>query len=93
MAVFLVRGVLGANTQFGYNPDPYFTDVPANAFGFPWIQYMKQANITDGCSYNMYCPDNPVIRGDMAVLLVRGFNLTLPPTPPDQPAARAFQAH
>jgi len=58
---------------------PYFTDVPATAFGFAWIQRMAQDMITTGCSPTTFCPDNPVDRGDMAIFIMRGlFNELLP---------------
>ena len=48
---------------------PYFTDVPSGAFGFAWIQRMREENITSGCT----------VRGDMAIFLMRGaFNQFLP---------------
>jgi hypothetical protein len=44
---------------------------------------MKMDNITSGCSLTMYCPNNPVIRGDMAIFIMRGgFNAMLPASEP-----------
>jgi ethanolamine utilization microcompartment shell protein EutL len=40
---------------------------------------MKQFGITSGCTAPTYCPDDPVMRGQMAVFIMRsGFNLLLP---------------
>ena len=46
---------------------------------FKWIQRMKLDNITAGCGTGIYCPGSPVIRGDMAIFIMRGaFNQLLP---------------
>ena len=40
---------------------------------------MKQVGITDGCGTTVYCPNDPVTRGQMAVFVMRGaFNQLLP---------------
>jgi sugar lactone lactonase YvrE len=70
MAIFIVRAVLGGD-NFTYSATPYFTDVPVNAFGFKWIQKMKELNITAGCGNNNYCPDDSVTRGQMAIFVIR----------------------
>ena len=79
MAVLIVRARYGSSAQVPYPPTPYFTDVPSNAFGFSFIQRMRQDNITSGCSPTTFCPADPVLRGDMAIFLERGmFNNQLP---------------
>ena len=42
-----------------------------------WIYQLAAEGITGGCGTNpaRYCPDSPVTRGQMAVFLVRTFNL------------------
>jgi len=42
---------------------------------YAFIEEMRARNITAGCGGGNYCPDNPVTRGQMAVFLVRAFNL------------------
>jgi len=71
MAVFIVRAVYGGD-NFTYNPAPVFSDVPANAFGFKWIQKLFELNITTGCATGLYCPNSPVTRAQMAVFMIRG---------------------
>jgi hypothetical protein len=79
MAVFVIRARYGANTVFDYTLAPYFTDVPTGAFAFNYIQRMKEDNITSGCATTLYCPTDPVLRGDMAIFIMRGgFNDLLP---------------
>ena len=79
MAVFIIRGRLGASATFTYPAVPYFTDVGSNGFGFKWIQRMREEGITSGCSATLYCPSNSVTRGDMAIFVMRGlFNQLLP---------------
>jgi hypothetical protein len=83
MAVFIIRMRYGSTANFDFPSTPYFTDVPSTAFGFGWIQRMREDAITSGCSLTLYCPDNPVIRGDMAIFIVHGgFNQLLPPMEP-----------
>jgi hypothetical protein len=77
MAVFLLRATHGA----AYQPPPTtgvtFSDVPtANLFA-PWIEQLAREGITGGCGGGNYCPDDPVTRGQMAVFLVRAFNLPI----------------
>jgi uncharacterized repeat protein (TIGR01451 family) len=71
MAVFVVRSVMG-NDNFTYTTMPYFTDVPATQPYFKWIQKIQDLGIALSCAANQYCPDTPVSRGAMAVLIVRG---------------------
>jgi hypothetical protein len=79
MAVFIIRMRYGTAATPYYPSTPYFTDVPANAFGFPSIQRMKYDGITSGCTATTYCPDNDVLRQDMAVFIIRAaYNQFLP---------------
>jgi hypothetical protein len=84
MAIFIIRARLGlylagASPLFTYSTTPVFADVPSSEFAFPWIQRLQEENITAGCSATDYCPSEPVIRGDMAIFIMRGaFNQFLP---------------
>lgn len=76
MAVFLLRAKHGAN----YAPPPAtgeFTDVPASYWAAAWIEQLAAEGITGGCSTTpkQYCPTATVTRDQMAVFLVRTFNL------------------
>lgn len=78
MAVFLVRATRGAS----YEPPAavgVFADVPP---GHPFARFIEQLatdGITGGCGASpaRYCPDQPVTRAEMAVFLVRAFDLSL----------------
>jgi hypothetical protein len=54
-----------------------FNDVPANHIFFRFIEALAAAGITGGCSVNppLYCPDDPVTRGQMAVFISRALGL------------------
>ncbi len=85
MAIFIIRARLGLalaggqSPTFTYPSTPYFTDVPIGAFGYQWIQRMKEESITSGCTATTYCASSPIIRGDMAIFIMRGaFNQFLP---------------
>jgi hypothetical protein len=74
MAVFLLRAKFGA----AYVPPPptgVFNDVPVGAFADRWIEQLAAEGITSGCGGGNYCPGDPVTRAQMAVFLVRTFEL------------------
>jgi hypothetical protein len=65
-----------------YQPDPLnpgedtgFSDVAYNDFAAAWIKKLADEGITKGCGNGKYCPNDPVTRDQMAVFLVRTFNL------------------
>ncbi len=76
MAVFLLRAKHGA-IYTPPTPTGVFADVPSNHWAAAWIEQLAAENITGGCSTSpmMYCPANIVNRAQMAVFLVRVFNL------------------
>jgi hypothetical protein len=55
-------------------PTPTFVDVPPEHWAYQWIEALYDSGITSGCSEDppMYCPEDPVSRGQMAVFLERG---------------------
>ncbi len=74
MAVFLLKTSEGS----GYAPPPatgIFGDVPVGSFAANFIEDLYNRGITGGCSASplLYCPSNPVLRQQMATLLVRTF--------------------
>jgi hypothetical protein len=79
MAVFLLKAEHGSS----YVPPActgIFGDVectPTPAFAVNWIEQLFHEGVTSGCPGGNYCPDNPVLRSQMAVFLVRTFALSL----------------
>ena len=85
MAVFLLKSEHGS----AYAPPPctgLFADVecsPTPAFAVDFIEQLSNEDITAGCAPAVpgglpsYCPDQPNKRGEMAVFLVKTFDLTL----------------
>ncbi len=74
MAVFLLR----SKYTSAYTPPPAngdFTDVPLDHLMAAWIEQLAAEGITGGCGAGVYCPDGNVTRAQMAVFLVRTFNL------------------
>ena len=54
-----------------------FTDVlPSNPF-CSYIEALYNSGIISGCSSNTYCPNDPVLRGQMAKFLVNSFGFIL----------------
>ncbi|MBI5839209.1 MAG: PQQ-dependent sugar dehydrogenase [Chloroflexi bacterium] len=75
MSVFLLRAEHGS----AYSPPPasgtVFTDVPPSYWAAAWIEQLAAEGITGGCGTNLFCPDNAITRAEMAVFLVKTFNL------------------
>lgn len=74
MAVFLLRAKYGS----AYAPPAatgVFTDVPTTHWAASWIEQLAAEGITGGCGAGIYCPATVVNRAQMAVFLVRTFNL------------------
>ncbi|HUE99838.1 MAG TPA: S-layer homology domain-containing protein, partial [Anaerolineales bacterium] len=74
--VFLLRSKHGS----AYNPPGIgggtgFTDVGPGYWAAAWIKQLVAEGITSGCGAGTYCPEAPVTRAQMAVFLVRTFNL------------------
>ena len=66
LATFIIRGL-------GIDPAnapaaPYFTDLPGpgSHWSFPYVQLVYQLGLMDGCTAAMFCPDQPVTRGETA---------------------------
>ena len=76
MAVFLLKAKYGSS----YTPPTVglstgFSDVPVSYWAAAWIKQLALDGITGGCGNGNYCPDDSVTRAQMAVFLVRIFNL------------------
>jgi hypothetical protein len=76
MAIFLLKAKYGAS----YSPPAVgsstgFGDVPTDHWAAKWIKQLAAEGITGGCGSGNYCPDTPVTRAQMAVFLVKTFNL------------------
>jgi hypothetical protein len=75
MAVFLLRAEHGSAYTPPAATGTVFTDVPASLSTADWIEQLVAEGITSGCGGGNYCPGNAVTRAQMAVFLVRTFNL------------------
>jgi hypothetical protein len=59
-------------------PEATFNDVPTSHPFFQFIEALAISGITAGCGTGIYCPDNPVTRGQMAVFLAKALGLHWP---------------
>lgn len=75
MAIFMLRAKHGSNYSPPAATGNSFTDVSSSYWAAAWIEQLARESITGGCGPGIYCPDNPVTRAQMAVFLVRLFNL------------------
>ena len=74
MAPFLLKAKHGAS----YVPPACagaFTDVTCPSLFADWIEQLSAESITGGCGGTNYCPTNVANRGQMAVFVVKTFNL------------------
>jgi hypothetical protein len=80
MAVFLERAM---HWPDAYSPPSgsgtLFDDVSGGYWAVDWIEQLHADGITSGCSSDplMYCSEDPVTRAQMAVFLVRSFNILM----------------
>jgi S-layer homology domain len=71
MAVFLLKGKLGASRIPPPATGTVFNDVHVGDFAADWIEQLAGFQITGGCGNGNYCPDNPVTRAQMAAFLLK----------------------
>ena len=69
MAIFLEKGIHGS-TFSPINVAPTFTDTVGH-WAEDWIEALKSDGVTGGCGSNIYCPESPVTRAQMAVFLLK----------------------
>ncbi len=78
MAVFITR-MRFEQTPFTYPSTAYFNDVPTTDPTFPYVQRLAYDQVTTGCSSDLYCPTQDVLREQMAAFILKGaFNQLLP---------------
>ncbi|HEX3554170.1 MAG TPA: S-layer homology domain-containing protein [Thermoanaerobaculia bacterium] len=71
ISVFLLRGIHGSS----YQPPPatgtMFNDVPADFWAGAFIEQLATEGVTKGCGNGNFCPNNSLLRDEMAVFLLR----------------------
>ncbi|MFL6262037.1 MAG: S-layer homology domain-containing protein [Thermoanaerobaculia bacterium] len=78
MAVFLIKTTEGPSfVPPACTTDP-FNDVPCSSPFAPWVKLITDRGITAGCGGGAYCPNNTVVRAQMAVFSSVNFHLPLP---------------
>jgi hypothetical protein len=60
---------------FSGSGDTGFGDVAVDHWAASWIKHLAAEGITGGCGNGNYCPEEPVTRAQIAIFLVRTFNL------------------
>jgi hypothetical protein len=85
MAIFLERGIHGSDYTPPSASGSVFNDAPGDHWAADWIEQLAVEGITSGCSTDppLYCPEDPVTRAQMAVLLERAGHWPDIYTPPD----------
>jgi S-layer homology domain len=55
-----------------------FTDVPTSSPWFPYVEALVDTGVTGGCAPGLYCPNDPVTRGQMATFLAKALGMGFP---------------
>ena len=74
LAVLLLKATHGA----AFRPPAgtgVFSDVPYTDVYAGWIEQLSREGITSGCGASTFCPEKVATRGEMALFLVRAFDL------------------
>jgi hypothetical protein len=72
MAVLLLAAKMGAGYQPPRPAQGLFPDVPASSPFAPWIEDLTLRQVVTGCGGGQFCPQAPVTRAHMAVMVLRG---------------------
>ena len=75
MAIFLLKAIHGADYQPPAVEHSRFNDVPDDHWAKNWIDELAKENITSGYPDGGYHPDQAVTRAEMAVFLIKAFDL------------------
>jgi hypothetical protein len=75
MAIFLLRSKHGSSYTPPAATGTVFGDVPISHWAAAWIEQLAAEGITSGCGGGNYCPNQSVTRAEMAIFLVRTFDL------------------
>ena len=78
VAVFLLRGRSGSAYIPPTATGTVWLDVPSTYWAAAWAEELGNAHISNGCGAGRYCPEGSINRAEMAVLVQRTFNLTMP---------------
>ena len=86
LAVFMLKAKHGAAYVPPAATGSMFSDVAADYWAAAWIEQFANeiggaAMASLGCSPGLYCPQSPILRRDVAVFVVRAFNIPLASTP------------
>jgi Carboxypeptidase regulatory-like domain/S-layer homology domain len=76
MAVFVWKDQHGSEPPPACTPPGVFLDVPCpDAFAVDYIEGIYHEGITAGCGGGNFCPHGPITNGQMAVFMVKAFNI------------------
>ncbi len=74
-AVFVTRALHGANASPPAATGNVFLDVGAGDFAAAYIEALYRDGVTSGCGGGYFCPASAISRAQIAVFLVRAFDL------------------
>ncbi|MBF0371147.1 MAG: VCBS repeat-containing protein [Magnetococcales bacterium] len=86
MAIFLLRGVHGADFTPSAATGALFDDVSTDHWAGHFIEELAGLGIANGCDVDQFCPSREVTRGEMAIFLLRSLHggSYTPPSPTGQ---------
>ena len=76
--MLILRGKYGGSYSPPAPTGTVWLDVPVTYWAARWAEQLGTEGISNGCGGGNFCPDNPVSRAEMAVLVQRTFSLALP---------------
>ena len=80
MAVFVWKGQHGTQAPPPCSPPGTFADVPCpDGFAVDYIEGIAGEGVTAGCGNGNYCPNASITNAQMAVFMVKAFNLAVHP--------------
>ncbi|MGE5413480.1 MAG: S-layer homology domain-containing protein, partial [Syntrophomonadaceae bacterium] len=76
MSVLIYKGQHGSTPPPPCTPPGVFADVPCpGGFAVDYIEALAAEGVTAGCGGGNFCPNANITNGQMAVFLVKGFNI------------------
>jgi hypothetical protein len=55
-----------------------FPDAPTTHRYFRWIEALAASGVTSGCGGGLFCPEDPITRGEVAVWMAVALSLNWP---------------
>ena len=76
LAVMVGKAIFSSHTAPPqHTDDNLFVDVDSDNWAAEWIEHLAGEGIVSECQVGQYCPDEAISRAELAVMLVKAFNI------------------